>query len=173
MKVAGVLAALGVALLLQTTLAGLTMRGAALVNLVLIAVVYVALAHGAVTGLLAGAAGGIVQDALAGGVVGVGGLTKTIVGFFVGVLGAHFIVSQPLPRFVMFVAATVVHELCFQVFSAVVESRAVTFHLSTVLTQAAINGAIGILAFQVVEGAPGLMQRRQTRRASDMSRRRF
>jgi rod shape-determining protein MreD len=173
MKAAGVLAALCVALLLQTTLAGLTMSGAALVNLVLIAVVYVALAHGAVTGLLAGAAGGIVQDALAGGVVGVGGLTKTIVGFFVGVLGAHFIVSQPLPRFVMFVAATVVHEFCFQALSAVVESRAFSLHYSTMVTQAVINGAIGLLAFQLIEGAPGLVQRRHSRRASDLSRRRF
>lgn len=172
MKAAGVLAALGVALLLQTTLAGLTMTGAALVNLVLIAVVYVALAHGAVTGLLAGAAGGIVQDALAGGVIGVGGLTKTIVGFFVGVLGAQFIVSQPLPRFVMFVAATVVHEFCFQALSAVVESRGVTMHYSTMVTQAAVNGAIGILAFQLIEGAPGLVQRRHSRR-SDLGRRRF
>lgn len=173
MKAAGVLAALGVALLLQTTLAGLTMRGAGLVNLVLIAVVYVALAHGAVTGLLAGAAGGIVQDALAGGVIGVGGLTKTIVGFFVGVLGAQFIVSQPLPRFVMFVAASIVHELCFQALHAIVESRAFTIHFSALLTQAVINGAIGILAFQLIEGAPGLVQRRHARRSSDLSRRRF
>jgi rod shape-determining protein MreD len=173
MKVAGVLAALAVALLLQTTLAGLTMRGTAVVNLVLVAVVYVALAHGAVTGLLAGSASGIVQDALAGGVIGVGGLTQTIVGFFVGVLGAQFIVSQPLPRFVMFVAATVVHEFCFQALSAVVESRAFTMHYSTMVTQAVINGAIGLLAFQVIEGAPGLVQRRQSRRSSDLSRRRF
>ncbi|HEX6975791.1 MAG TPA: rod shape-determining protein MreD [Vicinamibacterales bacterium] len=173
MKVAGVIAALAVALVLQTTLAGLSMRSAGLVNLVLIAVVYVALAQGAVTGLLAGAAGGIVQDALAGAVIGVGGLTKTIVGFFVGVLGAQFIVSQPLPRFVMFVAATVVHELCFQALSAVVESRGFSLHYSTLVTQALINGAIGLLAFQVIEGAPGLVQRRQMRRSSDLSRRRF
>jgi len=172
MKTAGMLVALGVALVLQTTLAGLTMAGAAHVNLVLVAVVYVALSHGAVTGLLAGSVGGIVQDALAGGVVGVGGLSKTIVGFFVGALGAQFIVSQPLPRFVMFVAATLVHELCFQALHAVVESRAFAMHYSATLTQAVVNGAIGVLAFQVVEGAPGLAQRRHTRRASP-SRRRF
>lgn len=172
MKAAGVLAALGVALVLQTTLAGLTMTGAAHVNLVLVAVVYVALGHGAVTGLLAGSAGGIIQDALAGSIVGVGGLSKTIVGFLVGVLGAQFIVSQPLPRFVMFVAATLVHELCFQALYAVVESRAFSMHYSATLTQAVVNGAIGILAFQVVEGAPGLMQRRHTRGTS-LSRRRF
>ena len=62
--------------------------------------------------MLAGTVGGLVQDVLAGGIVGIGGLAKTLVGFVVGVLGAQFIVSQPLPRFVMFVGATVVHEAC-------------------------------------------------------------
>jgi rod shape-determining protein MreD len=173
MRTAGVLAALAVALVLQTTIAGMTMTGGSLVNVVLIAVVYVALAFGPVTGMLAGTFGGIVQDALSGGVVGIGGLSKTIVGFFVGVLGAQFIVSQPLPRLVMFVGATLVHELCYQALYALVESRAFTFQYSAVLTQAAINGVVGVLAFQIVEGAPGRLQRRHARRTASVSRRRY
>jgi len=171
-KVIAVVAALVLALLFQTTLAGISFRGGTLVNFVLIAVVYVALSFGAVTGLLAGAAGGLVQDAIAGGVVGIGGLSKTIVGFFVGVVGAHFIVSQPATRFVMFVGGTVVHELCFQSLYNLLEGRAPHFAWGTLFTQAAVNGLIGILAFQIVEGAPGLMQRRETRRAT-FGRRRF
>ncbi len=76
--------------------------------------IYLALAFGPVAGLFAGAAGGLVQDALAGGVIGVGGFSKTLVGFVVGVLGAQFIVSQSLPRLVMFVSGTLIHELCYQ-----------------------------------------------------------
>jgi rod shape-determining protein MreD len=162
MKGAGVFLALALALTLQTTLAGVSVAGGAAVNLVLVAVVYVALAFGAVTGLLAGTVGGLVQDALAGGIVGIGGLSKTLVGFIVGVLGAHFIVSQPLPRFVMFVGATVVHELCFQSLYALAEARSLQMAFTEVLTQAAINGVIGIIAFQIVELGPGLLQRRRT-----------
>lgn len=173
MRTAGVIAALAIALVLQTTIAGMTMTGGSLVNVVLIAVVYVALAFGPVSGILAGTFGGIVQDALSGGVVGIGGLSKTIVGFFVGVLGAQFIVSQPLPRLVMFVGATLVHELCYQALYALVESRSFTFLYSAVLTQAAINGVVGVLAFQIVEGAPGLLQRRHARRTASVSRRRY
>jgi rod shape-determining protein MreD len=172
MRAAGVLVALAAALVLQTTLAGLTLRGATLVNLVLVAVVYMALAFGPVAGMLAGTAGGLVQDSLAGGIIGVGGLSKTLVGFFVGVLGAQFIVSQTLPRFVMFVGATFVHELCFQGLQALVEGRAFALHWSTTLTQAAVNGLIGILAFQVVELGPGVIQRRRMR-GSSLSRRRY
>jgi rod shape-determining protein MreD len=171
-KGAAVLAALIAALLFQTTLAGMSFQGGTLVNFVLVAVVYVALALGAVTGLLAGAVGGLVQDAIAGGIIGIGGLSKTVVGFFVGVIGAQFIVSQPAPRFVMFVGGTVLHELCFQSLYALVEGRALHFAWGTMFTQAAVNGLIGILAFQIVEGAPGLMQRRDARRAS-FGRRRF
>jgi rod shape-determining protein MreD len=171
MRTAGVLAALAVALLLQSTLAGLSMAGGTRVNLVLVAVVYVALALGAVPGLFAGAAGGLAQDALAGGIVGIGSLAKTWVGFLVGVLGAQFIVSQPLPRFVMFVGATLVHELCFEALYALVEARAFTMHYTATLLQAVVNGGIGIAAFLLVEKGPDVLQRRQSRAA--FSRRRY
>jgi hypothetical protein len=36
---------------------------------------------------------------------------------------------------------------------------------SAVLLQAVVNAAIGVLAFQIVEGAPGLLQRRHSRGA--------
>lgn len=172
MRAAVVVAVLSAALVLQQTVAGISMEGATLVNLVLVAVIYVGLAFGPVAGLLAGTVGGIIQDALAGAVIGVGGFSKTVVGFLVGVLGAQFIVSQPLPRFVMFVGGTVVHELCVQGLTAVVEARGFRITFGTVFTQAAVNAIVGVVAFQIVEGAPGLMQRRHARRAS-LSRRRY
>lgn len=172
MKALGVLAGLAVALLIQTTLGGMSLEAGTRVNFVLVVVVFVALALGAATGLLAGMVGGLAQDAVAGGIVGIGGISKTVVGFLVGVLGAQFIVTQPLPRFVMFVGATVLHELCFQGLYALVESHGVRFHYRDVLTQAAVNGLVGITAFYVVDSAPGAMQRRDARR-STFTRRRF
>jgi hypothetical protein len=81
-------------------------------------------------------------------------------------------VSQPLPRFVMFVGATVAHEVCFQALNAIVESRPFAVQYPAMLLQAIVNAAIGILAFQIVEGAPGLMQRRRSR-GGMFSRRRY
>jgi rod shape-determining protein MreD len=173
MKTAGVLLALAGALALQTTLAGLTIGGGGTaVNLVLVAVVYAALAFGPVPGLLAGSAGGLAQDALAGGIIGIGGLSKTIVGFFVGVLGAQFIVAQTLPRLVMFVGATIVHELCFQSLYALVEARTFSLRWVPLLMQAGANGVVGIIAFKIVELGPGLLQRRDDRR-NTIGRRRY
>jgi rod shape-determining protein MreD len=172
MRMAGVLLALIAAVALQTALARLTIGGTTAVDLVLVVVVYVALAFGAVPGLVAGSLGGIIQDALAGGVVGIGGFAKTLVGFVVGLLGAQFIVSQPLPRFIMFVGATVVHEACFEALYAVVQSRPFRVNYSVTLTQAAVNAVIGVLAFWFVEKGPGLFQRRRTRGAT-LSRRHY
>ena len=170
MKTAAVLAALAVALMLQTTLAGMSMTGGTRVNLVLVAVVYLALSYGAVTGLVAGTVGGLAQDAIAGGVVGIGSLSKTVVGFLVGVLGAQFIVSTPVPRFLMFVGASFVHEVCFQAVYALVESRGFRMQYSAAVVQAFVNGAVGIAAFLLVERSPEMFQRG---RRSSSSRRRY
>ena len=85
MKIAAVILALVVALVLQSTLAGLRIGGTTAVNLVLVVVVYGALSFGAAGGLVIGTVGGLMQDALAGGIIGIGGFAKTLVGFLVGV----------------------------------------------------------------------------------------
>ena len=112
-KAAGVLIAIALALALQTTLARFLVGGSAAVDLVLVAVVYVALTTGPVGGMLAGSVAGLIQDALSSGVVGIGGLAKAIVGFLGGAFGQQFIVTAALPRLVMFVAATVLHAAVF------------------------------------------------------------
>ena len=58
MKTAAVILALVGALALQTTLSGLLAGGAIGINLVVVAVVYLALAFGAVTGLMVKHSGG-------------------------------------------------------------------------------------------------------------------
>lgn len=162
MKAARVLAALAMALALQTTLARYWIGGSAAVDLVVVVVVYVALAAGPVTGLLAGTAGGLAQDALGGGLVGVGGLAKTLVGFLVGVVGAQFIVAQPLSRFVVFFTATLLHAACFYGLYALIEPRGLP--AVAVLTEALGNGIVGVAAFQAVGMLPGLAAARRSRR---------
>ena len=64
------------------------------VDLVLVAVVYAALTAGPVDGLFAGTIGGLAQDALSAEIIGLGGMAKTLIGFFVGVLGSQFNVDD-------------------------------------------------------------------------------
>ncbi len=113
MKAVRVLTAIALALALQTTLARLLVGGAAALDLVLVVVVYVALTSGPVAGMLTGSVAGITQDALSIGVIGIGGLAKSIVGFAVGAIGQQFIVTAALPRLVIFLGATLAHAVVF------------------------------------------------------------
>jgi rod shape-determining protein MreD len=153
-------------LALQATLSGLMIGGSIAVNLVLVAVVYLALAYGPVTGVLAGTIAGLAQDALAGGIVGIGGMSKTLIGFVVGVLSAQFNLSTTVPRLVMFVAATFVHEVMFQGLHALVGGRHLTLQYSSTLAQALVNGLVGISIFLIVEQGPEAVQRRRLRRGT-------
>jgi rod shape-determining protein MreD len=168
-KAAWVLLALTAALALQTTVARFTIGAGTPFDLVLVAVVYVGLTWGSMAGLLAGTAGGLAQDALSGGIIGVGGLAKSVVGFFVGAVGSQFILAEPLPRFVVFFAATAVHAACFLGLYALIDVRdgAAPFFgapAGAVATQALGNGIIGVLTFQVAESLPGVVQRRRESR---------
>jgi len=163
-KAAGIILAVAAALALQTTLGRFVIRGTVAVDLVLVVVVYVALTSGSGTGLLAGAFAGLVQDALSSSVIGIGGLAKTIVGFLAGIVGTQFIVAQPLPRFVVFFAATVLHAVVFMGLYVLLDLRHFGAPYAAVAGQAAGNAAVGVVAFQLVEFLPGAVERRRAAR---------
>jgi rod shape-determining protein MreD len=156
---AGVILATALALALQTSLAGTNA-----VDFVLVVVVYVALTYGPVTGLLTGTFAGLVQDALASGVIGIGGLAKTIVGFLAGVIGTQFIVAQPLPRFVVFFGATLLHAVVFYGLYLVLNLRQFGSAYAAIAGQALSNALVGVVAFQLVELLPGAVERRRAAR---------
>src|SRR5947207_7396204 len=139
-------------------------RGSVAVDLVLVAVVYVALTSGPVTGMLAGTFAGLIQDALTTGIIGIGGLAKTIVGFLAGIIGTQFIVAQPLPRFVVFFGATVAHAVVFMGLYVLLDVRHFGTPVAAVSGQALGNAVVGVVAFQVAELLPGAMERRRAQR---------
>jgi rod shape-determining protein MreD len=163
-KAAGVLVAVALAIAMQTTLDRVVVGGTAAVDLVLVAVVYVALTMGPVTGMLAGSVAGLIQDALSSGVIGVGGLAKTVVGFLAGAIGQQFIVTAAVPRLVMFVAATGLHALLFMGLYQVLGVRSFASPFAAVATQSLGNTVVGMVAFSVIEGLPGAMERRRLAR---------
>jgi rod shape-determining protein MreD len=127
---------------------------------------FTGLTMGPVAGLLTGTVGGIVQDVLTGGVVGVAGLTKTIVGFLAGVTGSQFIVAHPLPRFLVFVGGSLVNGFCYIGLYALIAPLQDAPPFTRLLWQAAGNRVVGVLAFQLAESLPGALQRRRSVRGS-------
>jgi rod shape-determining protein MreD len=165
-KAVGVLVAVALALALQTTLAQLVVGGTAAIDLVLVAVVSVALTTGPVTGMLAGSIAGIIQDSLSTGVVGIGGLAKSVIGFLVGAVSQQFILTSALPRFLMFVGSTVVHAAIFMGLNVVLGLRTFSDPWKAVASQAVGNAVVGMVAFAIIEALPGIIERRRAGRRS-------
>jgi len=163
-KAVGVLIAIALALALQTTLARFLVGGTAALDLVLVVVTYVALTSGPVTGMFAGSLAGLVQDALSSGVIGIGGLAKSIVGFLAGAIGQQFIVTAALPRFVMFVAATALHAAVFMGLYVLLGLRSFSSPWAAIASQALGNAMAGMIAFTIIESLPGMVERRRMRR---------
>jgi len=158
-KAVGVLIAIALALALQTTLARFLVGGTAAIDLVLVVVVYVALTSGPVTGMLAGSMAGIIQDALSSGVIGIGGLAKSLVGFVAGAIGQQFIVTAALPRLVMFVGATAAHAGVFMGLYVLLGLRTFPAPWAAIVSQALSNAVVGMIAFTILESFPGVMER--------------
>jgi len=159
------LAAIVISIAVQTTLAGFIFRGSSTaIDLVLIVVVYIAIKSGPVTGLLAGTVAGLIQDALSSGVLGIGGLAKTIVGFLSGSLGTQFIVTAPLPRFLLLVVATALHAAIFMGLYTLLNLRQFPAPYPAIAGQAFGNAFVGVVTFQVIEWFPGFVDRRRAGR---------
>ena len=168
MKALGALGAIAMALALQTTLARFVVGGTAAVDLVLVAVVYVALTSGPVTGMVSGCVVGLIQDALSSGIIGVGGLAKLIVGFVVGVIGQQFIMTSALPRLVMFLGATALHAAVFLGLywgmNAALNVPMFPVSWKALAGQGLGNALVGIVAFAIIERMPGAIERRRMNR---------
>lgn len=169
MKLLAVVAALALAVVLQTTLTGVV-RGAVPVDLVLVVVVSAALAFGPVTGLLAGTVGGLVQDALSSGILGMGGLAKTLVGFAAGRFATQFIVTATVPRLLVFAVATVAHALLFMGLYTLLGLRSFPDPVAAVAIQAVGNAVIGVVGVRAVDAIPRVLERRRANRGMRVKR---
>jgi rod shape-determining protein MreD len=165
-RTAGVLIAIALALALQTTLARFVVGGTTAIDLVLVTVVYIALTGGPVSGMLAGSVARLIQDQLSTGVLGIGGLAKSIVGFVVGAIGQQFIITAALPRFVTFIGATAAYQALFMGLYVVLGLRSFPSPWKAIATQALGNAIVGMIAFTIIEALPGVMERRRIGRRS-------
>lgn len=161
MRTVGVVVATVLAIALQSTLAQFVIRGTVAVDLVLVVVVYAALVAGPVTGLLGGTFAGLVQDTLSTGVIGIGGMAKTVVGFLAGIIGTQFIVAQSLPRFVVFFSATILHAVISIGLYEFLNLAEFGTPYAAVAGQATANALIGVVAFNLAELLPGAVERRR------------
>ncbi len=159
MKNSHIVLALGAALLVQTAFLRILASGPVPVDLVLVVVVFTGLSRGPVAGLWTGTAAGLLQDVLSGGIVGVSGLAKCLTGVLVGLSGTRFILAAAVSRFFAYVAASLLHAVCFFGVYMLIDTGAPAASGGFLLTQAVVNGVVGIVAVWLVRAAPGGFRR--------------
>ena len=159
MKTTLIMVWLALALLVQTTLVPVLAGGGAPVDLVLIVVVFAALQRGPVVGLWTGTFAGLVQDALSGGIIGVSGLSKTIIGVLVGVAGSRFMLGTAWHRLTVLLAASFVHSFCYLGIYTLIGPEGPAVPLGIIAVQAAVNALAGVAAPLAARAAPGMSDR--------------
>lgn len=173
MKLMWVVATIVLALVLQVTLARYTVGGRWAFDLVLVGVLYAALQWGTAAGMVAGTVGGLAQDVLDNGIVGTGGLAKTLVGYAAGAIGTQFVIARPQARMVIVAIATVVHRFLLLGIMALIEQSWTGVPWTAVLWETAINSLCSVIAFSAAEAMPGMMARGRASRRSSLSRRQW
>jgi rod shape-determining protein MreD len=159
-----VIAVVLAAVLLQVVLARYTVGGRWAFDLVLVAVVFVALRWGIVAGMLAGTLGGLLLDLLSGVVIGVGGLSKTLIGTAAGAVGASFVVARPNARVLIVTAATVVHRALVLGLTGLIDQRWPVVPWTAMLEETVLNSLAALVVFHAAESVPEALARGRARR---------
>jgi rod shape-determining protein MreD len=145
----------------HSTLTPLVSVGGVTPDLPLIGVILLALRRGPEFGCLAGFVTGLLQDAAGGGLIGVQGLTKAVIGFGIGVAGERLRVSQPLVQVPGLVVLTIVEGLARFALLQIFRFPAPFGELMTyvVLPQAVFNGFVGAAVVLSVNASLALRER--------------
>lgn len=159
------------AVLLQAVLARYTVGGRWVFDLVLVGVVFVSLRAGATGGIAAGTIGGILQDMLSGTIIGVGGLTKTLVGAGAGAVGSQFVVVRAYARTLIVAGATVAHRVMVVMLTALVNQHWPGIPWADMLEETVINCVFAMVLFQATEALPKAVARRREGQRTQWGRR--
>lgn len=146
-----------VAVTVQTVLAWSVNGTVVNLDLPLVVVVLAALSRGPLAGLWTGTAVGFVQDVLSGGIVGVSGLCKSVVGVAAGVAGERLLVTASWRRSLILVAATFVHAGCFFGAYALISTTTPIGSWPNIAVQSLANALVGSVAI----GIAGNVSRRR------------
>jgi rod shape-determining protein MreD len=147
--------------------------GSVVFDFVFVGVMFAGLQWGPVAGMLAGTMGGLLQDLLAGEIVGSGAFAKTVVGFAGGAIGIQFVLSRAVARMAMVMGASLVHRAMLLAMYGLIEQEWPAISWGAMLAEVLINGLAALVVFQATAALPGVISRQRASRRSSLSRRQW
>ena len=151
MKFLDVAVAIVVAFVAQTVLGRYFAFMSSYLDLFTVIAATFGLVRGRLFGMSVGTVAGLIQDAFSGGLLGLNGITKTIVGYVAGIAGHHLIVRGLSSRLLFFAAATVLDLALLSVVSHLVELAPMPLVGTRPLYICLGNAAAGILLLRLVD----------------------
>lgn len=144
--------ALAGAVLVETALSHLVSSPGRYLDPFLLVVLYCALRFGETHGMLAGAAAGWLQDILFGGrVLGLGALSKLLVGFAVGVAAGRFLIATTAARALVVLLAAAVDALIVEWLASVFALDARSLPPLALAARATLTALAGAVLFALVD----------------------
>ena len=171
MRIVRIGLAIAIAVALQTAFTSFFVGTNVSVDFLLVVVVFVAVRGGPVVGLWTGTVSGLIQDLLSGGIIGVSGLVKSMVGFGVGFVGAQLFVTDSWKYALILVGTTVVHAICLVGVYAVVPRIGPAVLWVDLLVQCVLNATVGFFMAETLKYWPRVQESFKRRR--DFGRRRW
>jgi rod shape-determining protein MreD len=121
-------------------------------ELPLLAVVYLAFSRrGEISGLLIGAAVGLVQDCLSAHPIGIFGIVKTLAGYIAGTLAARLDTEHPVVRFSLGFSFFLFHQLLYWVLQRTLLNSAVGLGILPLFLAAVANGLLAVPLFFLLD----------------------
>ena len=154
MRIARGLLALGAACMAQVLLSRYLPSLGRRCDLFTILVVYYGLTRHQPAAMLMGTGAGLVEDSLAGSILGLNGFKKTLIGYLVGSIGSLFMLNQAIPRFGILFAATFIDPLTELMLSLALGQGFVVPGMFDLLQLGLGNGVVGLLVFWIAARIP-------------------
>ncbi|HUG52064.1 MAG TPA: hypothetical protein VMR21_00615, partial [Vicinamibacteria bacterium] len=86
-----------------------------------------------------------------GRILGLSGLTKVLVGFFVGMGSTRFHLGEPAARLLVIMVATVADALVFGRLAQVFDVQAYELSAVGLVVRAVVNGTVGMVVFETLD----------------------
>ena len=104
-----------------------------------------------VSGLLYGAAIGLLQDSLSSHPLGLFGIVKTLVGYFAATVSLRFEVDNPVARFIVAFFFFFFHQFFYWVLGGALLGSPVEFSVPQTLLLGVMNGAVAVPLFHLLD----------------------
>jgi rod shape-determining protein MreD len=126
--------------------------GLSVLELPLLVTVYFALMRrGPISGLLFGAAVGLVQDSLSHQPIGMFGIVKTLVGYFAGQVSLRFDVENVIVRFILAFFFFFFHQFFYWVLARALLGQSLDFNPQQTFVVGLLNAAVAVPLFMILD----------------------